>query len=970
MKQPPNDNDEAKRATPINGHTVVVDRAASFSSSLPLVIGKRSDMNVQQEDTAATEDAADRKECFAPIQSRRLWSTVAMRTCRLCPSMDLLVFGLTSNTSTASTTADSNTNTSTDSTTTIWLHRTVSWEKLSTIVAAVDGGTLTTADTTTTATTTTPDTVTALTAAAWRPDGRLLAVASGSVITLYNVEDMLDSSHSSSSIAQDTVPGRIASVGTANQAAVTGLLWAHVGQPHPTWNLSDDEREDLVRRHYQSRLVDRATTLVLPPSAYHTAGGPDADGSSNGTSTSPTAHGFQFPTCRTPLSLLVAATCANGVHCFLHGRYPILHLPDLAPVSDHNQTVQMVASTDLSHILVHFQGTCTLSLASVPAFSRHRHDLQSISAWYCSTTAHIQAIQDSVASVVAAWKSSLKPLDLKLEKLLELFGNYGLTEFKPRAYLTQYILSGHTRTAPDLSNAADQFFTSLNDQLMQRLERSLQAAVASVETKLVKGLVSPAQALVVQSGDLHGLARFAPDLLSVAAAQRFQECAELTMASISTAHTELIQARFRLRDFLSWLRSTAAQIKARGTAPNSVQRENAKKRRVPEAVVQRMLGYLQAPSAGVTESITERILGLHISNLLLETSTTLVPGRPPSPNLSPSVSTKKSTPTVPYVAQKTSEAAARLFEHPRFYLAESVQRTDLDFGPLSDTGVNPAITTRLGSNGVDRQDVPFGEEAPDGFFAPILANGAAEKMNFRQWSVIAKPMLDTIISQCDCVQLHAIPLSWTGSSLSDDVDEDDQVTGVAASFFLSALLQLPPNHVVVDLAFYGNDGKSSLSSGIDSGTGKEARQLLALLVARRAGESVSLEVWLVPYDSVVFSQVDIQNLESSNAKANQVSIHVPLDAYQSRMGVQAMPSSYDPEEPTALPVTARTIIFAKTRPVSTVDSLTAAQACRLTVSGSRGIAAVVTQSGASATLDLLDLEDEEEEEDDQSMDDA
>jgi len=53
-----------------------------------------------------------------------------------------------------------------------------------------------------------------------------------------------------------------------------------------------------------------------------------------------------------------------------------------------------------------------------------------------------------------------------------------------------------------------------------------------------------------------------------------------------------------------------------------------------------------------------------------------------------------------------------------------------------------------------------------------------------------------------------------------------------------------------------------------------------------------------------------------------------------------------------------------------VDSLTAAQACRLTVSGSRGIAAVVTQSGASATLDLLDLEDEEEEEDDQSMDDA
>jgi hypothetical protein len=827
---------------------------------------------------------------------------------------------------------------------------------------------------------------------------------------------MLDMSGSSSNnITGDSEPGKIATLPVTG--TVVGLHWAHVGKPHPDWKLSLQEIQEAVSAQYRSRYVDRAQTF-LPPSSYLT-GSTNMDAHDAPNLAPPGSHTI-LPTCQTPLSLLCAATAEHGIHLFLHGRYPILHLKDLSSSSTstantttmhRTKNVQMVVSTDLSHLLVyHRQDTPVVSLVSVPALARHAHHLQSISALFSSTTQHLQVLEQSVTEVRASWKSSLKPLDLKMGGLVKLLENYGLDTTKStttatssshsniplRAHLTQYILSGHTRTAPDLSNAADQFFTGLNDQLMQRLERSLQVAVASVETKLRKGLVSPAQALVVQAGDLHGLARYVSSLLAPSAAQRLQECAEILLISVETALSELIEARFRLRDFVGWLRSTAAQIKARGTAANSVQRENAKKRRVPEAVVQRMLRYLQTDNSGsnsnsetagssVIVSLTETILGLNFSSLLQDTPN-VVRSRPCSPKSvhgkisSSSNATTKATPTVPFVAQKTSEASHVLFEQPRKHLSQSIRRTDLLLESSSSTSSSPvAMTTRIGSAGVDTEDVAFGEAEPGGFFVPVLEKNAetasALSFNYRQWSVVAKTSHDTAAG-CDCVQLHAIPLSWTSSSLSDDLacddddddDDDDHLggtNGIAGSFFLSALLQLPPNHFVVDLCFYGNDGKSSLSSGIDSGTGKEERQSLGLLVAREVDAdpaAVSLQVWMVPYDSVTFLPVEI--IKEPNGV---ISLDVSLDAYhESRVEVQAMPDSYsddddndDNENESSVPPGT---IHAKTRQVSTLESLTAARSATLTLCGSRGIGAIVSPQlpGVSDTLELLDLEEDEE----------
>jgi hypothetical protein len=174
---------------------------------------------------------------------------------------------------------------------------------------------------------------------------------------------------------------------------------------------------------------------------------------------------------------------------------------------------------------------------------------------------------------------------------------------------------------------------------------------------------------------------------------------------------------------------------------------------------------------------------------------------------------------------------------------------------------------------------------------------------------------------------------------------------------------------VVDMSFYGNDGKSSLSSGMDSGTGKEERQSLGLLVARELGPTeVSLQVWLVPYDTTTFFPVEI--VKDPNGA---ISLDLPLNTYhhESRsVHVRAMPESFDEDDDTPAGT-----LFAKTRQVSTLESLTVARSATLTLSGSRGIGAIVTPVllGVSDTLELLDLEEdeeeeEEEEENDESMD--
>ena len=364
--------------------------------------------------------------------------------------------------------------------------------------------------------------------------------------------------------------------------------------------------------------MDRATELLPPSEHYnqqhhqnhhhhhhHHHHAQDHHSNSDGANNNSSASAL--PTCKTPLSLLCVSTKGNGLQVYLHGRYRILTLPMMV-----QRNVTVACSSDLSHLLVHQEKSMNLSLFSIPTISKYRYHLQIISSLYCSISSHMEAIQKHAPEILASWKVSIKPLDTKMDSLLRLLRDYGVDR-DVRSVLVQYILVGHTSVSSDLSNAIDQFFTGvqMNDQLVTRMERSLQAAIANVETTARSFLLGPARALAFSAGELLGLARYhaSSSLLSEQAAQRTHDCCAVLLTTVEYTLTQLVEARFRLRDFVAWLRSTGSEVKARGTAPNSAQRDNARKRRVPQATTERILKYLQDETHSST-SITETLLGI------------------------------------------------------------------------------------------------------------------------------------------------------------------------------------------------------------------------------------------------------------------------------------------------------------------------------------------------------------------------
>lgn len=141
------------------------------------------------------------------------------------------------------------------------------------------------------------------------------------------------------------------------------------------------------------------------------------------------------------------------------------------------------------------------------------------------------------------------------------------------------------------------------------MDRSLTVAAANVESML-RQILAATQAVFVQVDELLGLSHYVPYLLPIALARTLHEAASNFVLVTEGALTALVESRFRLRDWIAWMRATGASIKARGTAPASAQRENAKKRRMDDATLQRVLSYLQADPPQEATSLSARIMGL------------------------------------------------------------------------------------------------------------------------------------------------------------------------------------------------------------------------------------------------------------------------------------------------------------------------------------------------------------------------
>lgn len=865
-------------------------------------------------------ESDDIKRCFTPIPSRRFMAPIVDATLQLCPSMDLMVFGL------------ANSNAAAAGSSMLWLHRTVSGQKLATLSSSIDED---------------EEEPAAMTHACWRPDGRLLALMdTQGHLRLYNIEDMLASDATPSSLSDTSMQPGLVSTLKLHSSAVTGVVWAHMGRPHPAWPQSDDELEQEASWESRRRYLDRQA-VFLPPADYP----PDHESAAprRGEET-----WSVLPTSQTPLSVLGIAS-VKGLDLYLHGRYPILQGLELPWTA--GDPVDLVVSMNLTHLLVRSRSSPRLALYSLPALTRERYNLQPISALSCAIANHLQTLTEGIQSVAASYKSSIKPMDIKLDALARLLHNYSLTG-PLRDHLVPYILSGRTKAAPNLQAAMDQFFTGvqMNDQLLQRMERSLTVAVANVESQLRQAILRPAQALLYQVSELYGLARLLAEdhsdndsttalLRAEEARSLFQWSSELFLRA-EAALTELIDARFRLRDLVAWLRSTGSHIKAQGTAVGSVQRQNAQKRRASDAVVQRMLQYLQKPKAESNEACpTESVLGLRFSEYLADvpSKTALRPSSPKSVKteslLSDSPSDQATLP-LPMVVKETSDALERLLLAPREYMTQTIYCTQLEL--LSQPG-HVTMTTRIGKGGVDLDTIPYGEDELDGFFVPKDGQDESLTTDFREWMVLAAALTSSA-DQGSMVQIHAMPLTWTLAERR----EANEIHGLASDKVWSTTLQLPPRHKLMDVGFYGDDGKSTLSSGLDSGTGKERRQALGLVVESES----SLELWMVPYDDCSFAQGRLQTLSKGI-------LGVPAINKAPFYKMEAMPTSFGAggnDIPDG-------VVYAKTRVLAGKDDIDGA--ARLLLCGSRGVGAVVSVQKGATTVDLLDLEEDEEPEEEE-----
>jgi hypothetical protein len=132
------------------------------------------------------------------------------------------------------------------------------------------------------------------------------------------------------------------------------------------------------------------------------------------------------------------------------------------------------------------------------------------------------------------------------------------------------------------------------------------------------------------------------------------------------------------------------------------------------------------------------------------------------------------------------------------------------------------------------------EEKEPTYFLPRVAKHSHTTLpaclDCRQWWSIIAQAHDNI------VQLYCLPLGWKEPAEDGDFEEE-------------VMDELPFYGFVREVVFYGDDGKSSLSSGNDSGSGKEGRQNLGIPY-----QEEKLELWLASYDSLLWQAVPFESI--------------------------------------------------------------------------------------------------------------
>jgi len=824
------------------------------------------------------------------------------------------------------------------------------------------------------------------------------------------------------------------------KGAITGLRWSRISPPHPSWEMTaaEEEREDAWR--YRSHYLDRSS-IFLPPCAYN----PSLPSDENFPPSHPHHHGTNVaaddeeadealldrmarPTCRTPLSVLFVTTCANGTSMYLHGRYRILTLAPPAHAA-FNARARTVSSSDLGTFLTAYTALppastvagvggvvslsnlrTVLSLYSVPAIPRHRYELQTISSLYCSIMAHIRAVGKGLHEATSTWNGALRQLDQKFDQVVNLLRNYGalaMTEVPTdasttvkgaavRLALRNYIISARSQRYALAASALDQFFGAplMNDQLLQRMIRALEASARSVEGQLRKDVLAPSRTLVWDSSELKGLvgamsttSLYGDQLMDPALAYGLCRLAETLRLTIEACLRDMIDIRCRLQDVLAWIRSTASAVKAKDTAKDSALRENARKRRVNDSVVKRVAGYFAgeiSPRASGTDitkrSMSECVLGIPVSDYFGYSSCT--------EKIASDSSAEQGIASIKDSLGVISAHVVQIFQQPRKTLMESAQRIDIEFkscGNEHDPSGGPAnnsvamtkpmaIHSRVGTGSSDSDG-----ESATGCFCPRL-DPMRESLQpvinqCRHWMVIAK-VGEVPVRERTVVQIVLLPCSSFASRSPFEDDSDD--IPLTPNYYLESFVFLPPGCAVSSIEFYGDDGSSSPGAGIAE-TVIEGRQALGILVERSnlpegksadlvgAGQ-VSEELFLFSYGELHYRHVDrlqvrseekIERLLIQEFNPSEDHTSTPFtssigynrdDGFHEDFGIERQYCKHR-------------ILRVYPKLFSDTSIPGGNQASRFALSGSRGIGGIFSE--AASSMDLFDLEEDEEEEEDE-----
>jgi len=303
-------------------------------------------------------------------------------------------------------------------------------------------------------------------------------------------------------------------------------------------------------------------------------------------------------------------------------------------------------------------------------------------------------------------------------------------------------------------------------------------------------------------------------------------------------------------------------------------------------------------------------------------------------------------------------------------IAHGGLRSDLSVSPARDELPSIcAIHNRIGGNkGNLGTDVAR-------FFSPQLSLGDESIGCCRSWSIVAR-VASFQGGDDNSVHLFALPLRWKPDEpLDDDVDDDEEHCRVP--FYLSCRLVLPSPYRVKEIAFYGDDGNSSLSVGTDvGGTGQEGRQAMGLLVSCPATEEnaalTAEELWLVQYDQAVYHRVSVP---SGAGGESLVDLDERALMGDSVVNIQPLRERQDDAGDEEGEILAKStwrlscshcilkselnyipfFVVARRVALKTSDS-----SSQMLLSGSRGVGGVLVTAPSHVELDLFDLEEDED----------